>query len=181
MRQEKKDRLRHLCWKAENQNKRKEVPPGSKTVKLSLNMLRDGQPRRKTRLGQRCCCRLTVWKRFFLARNSPFLGCTRSWMGSFWNELITVSKLITALITCLLQTQIGHREGKRLAPNQSQSTAGTEVRLSNQWGCPGQEANSARAAADSLVPWDGHGFLPPPTPPQMPRWAEACRSADLLC
>lgn len=88
------------------------------------------------RLGQRFCCRITVWKCFFLAilGVSPFPSCTRSWMGSFSNELITVSKLITALITCLPQMANWAQRRQVAGPNlQSESVAGTEARLSNQW------------------------------------------------
>lgn len=38
-------------------------------------------------------------------------------MGSFPNDLIAVFRLITALMTCLLQMARWAREGKWLAPN----------------------------------------------------------------
>lgn len=50
---------------------------------------------------------------------------------------------------------------------QSESVAGTEIRLSNQWPfllCPGQEANPARVAANSLAHCKGRGDAAGPCP-----------------
>lgn len=99
-------------------------------------------------------------------------------MGSFWNELIPVSKLITALIICVLQTQTGHRQGKGLARNhrvsQWQGRKQGWVTSGPSFGCP------TRAAATSLMQWDGQGWRSPP-PLLLPSCPGELRPADLLC
>lgn len=155
--------------------------PGSKTVKLSLNMLRDQAAMENRGLARDVAVDSQSGSSPFWLQSSPFL-VARSWMGSFWNELITVSKLITDLITCLpLRHKLSWRETVALPKPQESVSDRTEVRLSNQWGCPGQEAKTL--PEQQLILWCpemGRGSIPP-TPPRLPRWAQACRSADLLC
>lgn len=104
MRLKKKGRLNFCAERLRSRTKGGKLHKAIKQSSCHSICWEIGQPQRK-RLGQRFCYRITVWKCFLLAilEVSPFLSCARSWMGNFSNELITVSKLITALITCLLQ------------------------------------------------------------------------------
>lgn len=106
-------------------------------------------------------------------------------MGAFSNELITVFKLITALITCLLQmaTWAQRKHGAGQTP-QIASVAATEMRQRDQWPClwlprPTSTPCQSGCRVPSAWRWAEVTQLGPS--PLFPRCPGELWPADLLC
>ena len=140
-----------------------------------------GQTQRK-RLGHRCCCRISL--EVLLSGLEFTISELHEKLNRLFLEWIDPCVQANYCLNNLPPADTNWAQTRQGAgpKQQSESVAGTEIRLSNQWPFlwlpwPRSKPHQSSSQFSGAMRWAGVTQSPTPAPPELPRWAVVRRSA----